>query len=99
VKKNGWKFVNKGIQISLIKAKVGQDKAVRDAIEKLKGPNNALYFKILGRYDLVEFLEFPSFEECQVYKTHEHLIETASFPCFCWDNPKISKDFCNYLPN
>jgi len=69
-------------RLTALRVVVGQE------IELLRTLSNknksALYFKILGKYDVLEFASLPSLQSANKVTRAPHILGIASFPCFRW---------------
>lgn len=71
----------------MMNVQAGQEYALLDRL-LIKNPN-ALYSKILGKYDILEFSQLDSIHEVNKVNTDPFILGTTNFPCFFWQDNHV----------
>ncbi|MDY0041050.1 MAG: hypothetical protein RBS57_12130 [Desulforhabdus sp.] len=75
--------------IKMIRTQVGKESEVIKTLIEKDGSEN-LYFKVLGKYDVLEFSNLPVIADANKVITAKEILEITTFPCFYW-KPKYQK--------
>ena len=75
---------SKTFLVNLMRLQVGQEKPL---VKEISNTNSqALFFKVLGKYDILEFKQLSLIEDSNQLNTDPRIVELTTFPCFYWGN-------------
>ena len=76
------KLQDRTILVKFIRSKVGLEDKLVESLSK-ENPNS-VYFKVLGRFDILEVSKINSLRDSLRLYSDQRILEMSSFPCKCW---------------
>ena len=69
--------------VKMVRTQVGKE---QDLLSRLsKESRESIYFKILGKYDILEFSKLKFIHDANVVNTEPYILGMTTFPCFYWE--------------